>query len=135
MYMNKCCFTGRLGQKPEAKDAKGRAKMELSIAAPRSPKNKDGIDWIDLVVWDKNLIGYLSKYFDKGDEIYVEAHYQNRAILGADGTKKYYKNFVVDSVQKVTWKNSNTPSNNARSDAGEIEVEDLGLTGEIPDFE
>lgn len=131
MYMNKCCFVGRLGQKPEAKDAKGKAKMELSIAAPRSSKNKEEIDWIDLVVWDKNLIGYLSKYFDKGDEIYVEAHYQNRAAIGADGTKKYYKNFIVDAVQKVTWRN--TPSSNARSDASGIEVEDLGLTGEIPD--
>ncbi len=132
MYMNECKFIGRLGQKPEAKDAKGRAVMELSVAVPRKAAkgSKPETDWIRFVVWNQNLVKYLASYFDKGDEIYIVSHYQRREVLGADGTKKYYDNFVVDEVQKVTWKQATRSTSNE-----EIEVEDLGLTGEIPDFE
>ncbi len=139
MIMNKCCFVGRLGQKPEAKDAKGRAVMELSVAVGRkkaAKAEKAGTDWVRFTVWDQPVISYLANYFDKGDEIYIESHYQTKEVVGPDGTKKTYGNFVVDSVQKVTWKSTSAgqASHSANDESG-IEVEDLGLTGEIPDFE
>lgn len=140
MYMNKCEFSGYLGHKPEAKDAKGRAVMELSVGVGRKPKKGEKVgatDWIKFTVWDQPTIKYLSTYFDKGDEVFITCHYHTRKVVGADGTERMFENFIVDDIQKVTWKKpSGAGVSVQKADDSGIEVEDLGLTGEIPeDFE
>ena len=137
MIMNKFTVVGRLGQKPVAEDANGKAIVKLSVAVPRQKAKgaeKAEADWIRFTVWDKPTVDYLVNYFDKGDEVYLEAHYRVKTVTGADGKKKEYGNFIVDSVQKVTWKATSAKPVSNSVDSG-IEVDDLGLTGELPDFE
>ena len=100
--MNNTYFIGRLVTDPELKKLENDKKVvNVTIAVPRSYKNKDGeyeSDFLDCAFWDHNA-DYVSKMV-KGNEIAVQGRTETR-LYEKDGKKvKDYK-VVVDSCKNL----------------------------------
>lgn len=108
--MNNTYFIGRLVTDPELRETEsGKKVVNVTVAVPRSYKNKDGnydADFIDCAFWDHNA-EYVSK-MSKGNELAVQGRTETR-LYEKDGNKiKDYK-VVVDSCKNLdkTKENSN----------------------------
>ncbi len=108
--MNNTYFIGRLVTDPELRETEsGKKVVNVTVAVPRSYKNKDGnydADFIDCAFWDHNA-EYVSK-MSKGNELAVQGRTETK-LYEKDGNKiKDYK-VVVDSCKNLdkTKENSN----------------------------
>lgn len=100
--MNNTYFIGRLVTDPELRETEsGKKVVNVTVAVPRSYKNKDGnydADFIDCAFWDRNA-EYVSK-MSKGNELAVQGRTETR-LYEKDGNKiKDYK-VVVDSCKNL----------------------------------
>ncbi|MGN1312138.1 MAG: single-stranded DNA-binding protein [Bacilli bacterium] len=100
--MNNTYFIGRLVTDPELRETEsGKKVVNVTVAVPRSYKNKDGnydADFIDCAFWDHNA-EYVSK-MSKGNELAVQGRTETR-LYEKDGNKiKDYK-VVVDSCKNL----------------------------------
>lgn len=100
--MNNTYFIGRLVTNPELRETEtGKKVVNVTVAVPRSYKNKDGnydADFIDCAFWDHNA-EYVSK-MSKGNELAVQGRTETR-LYEKDGNKiKDYK-VVVDSCKNL----------------------------------
>ena len=116
--MNRCTFTGRLSKDPETKQSQsGMSITRFGIAVDRM-KTKDnqnpGADFLNCVAFGQRG-DFISKYFHKGDKIIMESHVQTGSYDGQNG-KVYTTDFIVDSVEFGSSKNSgNNAGNNVQS--------------------
>lgn len=100
--MNNTYFIGRLVTDPELRETEtGKKVVNITIAVPRSYKNKDGkydADFLDCAFWDHNA-EYVSK-MSQGNEIAVQGRTETK-LYEKDGKKiKDYK-VVVDSCKNL----------------------------------
>lgn len=100
--MNNTYFIGRLVTDPELRETEtGKKVVNVTVAVPRSYKNKDGnydADFIDCAFWNHNA-EYVSK-MSKGNELAVQGRTETR-LYEKDGNKiKDYK-VVVDSCKNL----------------------------------
>ena len=100
--MNNTYFIGRLVTDPELRETEsGKKVVNVTVAVPRSYKNKDGnydADFIECAFWDHNA-EYVSK-MSKGNELAVQGRTETR-LYEKDGNKiKDYK-VVVDSCKNL----------------------------------
>lgn len=108
--MNNTYFIGRLVTDPELRETEsGKKVVNVTVAVPRSYKNKDGnydADFIDCAFWDHNA-EYVSK-MSKGNELAVQGRTETK-LYEKDGIKiKDYK-VIADSCKNLekTKQNSN----------------------------
>ena len=100
MSVNKWIGLGNLTKTPELKyTPQGTAVCSFSIACNERYKDKNGqqqdkVEFVNLVAWG-NLAEIISKFFDKGKEIYVEGKLQTRTYDDKDGNRKYVTEVVV----------------------------------------
>lgn len=130
--MNNFKAVGRLGKKPTIEDKGGKAFCKFSLACPRSGKKDSEVDWIDFVAWEQGA-KFLCAYADKGDEVFVSAHWRTNKNQ-KDG--KYYDNsgFVAENVQIVSAARKGVASNSGEQKTSQMEeAVDLGLSGDLPD--
>jgi len=100
--MNNSYFIGRLVADPELRETDNSKKVvNLTVAVPRSYKNKDGkydADFIDCTFWDYNA-EYVSK-MSKGQELAVQGRIETNLYEKDDKKVKDYK-VVVDKVKNL----------------------------------
>lgn len=68
--VNKLIIIGHVGQKPELRNANGKAVCNFSVAVNDGKKDAPPI-WFRISAWDK-LAENCAQYLDKGRAVYVE---------------------------------------------------------------
>jgi single-strand DNA-binding protein len=100
--MNNTYFIGRLVTDPEIKETEtGKKVINVSVAVPRSYKNKNGeydTDYIDCAFWDHNA-EYVSK-MSKGQRLAVQGRTETH-FYEKDGKKFKDNKVVVDFVKNL----------------------------------
>ena len=99
--MNTWVGIGRLTRDPEVRytqSGKACAKFTLAIDRRRSGDDKQQVDFIQCVAWEKTA-DVISRYCTKGKKIAVEGRIQTRSYDAKDGTKRYVTEVVVQSME------------------------------------
>jgi single-strand DNA-binding protein len=92
--LNKVMLIGNLGQDPELRYTQsGQAVLSLRVATNESFNNRDGerqerTEWHSVVIWGKRAEA-LSKFLNKGKQLYVEGRLQTRSWEDKQGQKRY----------------------------------------------
>lgn len=113
--MNKLILKGRIASRDGVVlkyTQAGTAVASFTVAVDRR-FSKDGereADFINCVGWGKTA-EFLANYFSKGQEILIEGRLQVRSFEGNDGQRKWVTEVVVEQVEFVGGKKSD--SNNA----------------------
>lgn len=121
--VNKVILIGRLGADPELRRTQNDLPVtSFSIAVNRLGKD-NGVDFIDIVAW-RHQAEFVSKYFRKGNPIFVEGKIQVRPWTDNGGNSRRSVEVVADDVQFVeSKKNADTVS----SDYVELDIGDDDL--------
>ena len=86
--LNDVKLHGRLTAKPELKITKNEHKVvTFSLAVDRDGKDA-GVDFITLVAWNKTA-EFICQYFDKGQEMLVEASLKSRSVTNTTTNKSH----------------------------------------------
>jgi single-strand DNA-binding protein len=92
--VNKAILVGNLGKDPELSFTQsGVARSRFSLATTESYNNNAGerqerVEWHNIVVWGKQA-EIVSKFLQKGRQVYLEGRIQNRSYDDKDGNKRY----------------------------------------------
>jgi single-strand DNA-binding protein len=92
--VNKAILVGNLGKDPELSYTQsGVARSRFSLATTESYNNNAGerqerVEWHNIVVWGKQA-EIVSKFLQKGRQVYLEGRIQSRSYDDKDGNKRY----------------------------------------------
>lgn len=103
--LNQIILVGRLVNGVELEKEGDKNVATMSLAIPRSYKNKNGeyeTDFIDCKLWNA-IAENTSEYCKKGDVVGVKGRVQSRTIENEDGTKT---NKIEIVAEKVTFLSS-----------------------------
>lgn len=101
--VNKAILVGNLGKDPELSYTQsGVARCRFSLATSESYNNNAGerqerTEWHNIVVWGK-LAETVSKFLQKGRQVYLEGRIQNRSYDDKDGVKRYITEINANKV-------------------------------------
>ena len=116
--MNKVILSGNLARDPEVRYTQsGKAIATFSLAVSRGWRSKNDTqqqqptaDFFNIVAWDK-LGEFCGKYLAKGRKVFLEGRLQSRSYEAKDGTKRYVVEVVIDNLEFLDSKNSDSRSN------------------------
>ena len=115
--MNNTYFIGRLVTDPELRETEtGKKVVNVTIAVPRSYKNKDGeydADFLDCTFWNHNA-DYVSK-MEKGNKIAVQGRTETKLYEKDGKTFKDYK-VVVDHCEDLDYVKNKEKDNSNEMD-------------------
>lgn len=99
--INKCIFTGRIGNDVELRTtASGTSVCSLRLAVER-PKAKGAekaeADWLNVIAWRQHA-EFISKYLGKGRKIVVECEVRNRQWTDKQGNQRVSTEFNVVNI-------------------------------------
>lgn len=110
LNINKVIFCGRLTADVELKSTPSGQNVTAFTLAINRPRTKDGAeqkaDFLSCVAWEKKA-EFISKYFHKGDSIYLEGEARTRNYKKQDGSTVYVTEFFVNEARFVD--NKSTP--------------------------
>ena len=115
--MNYVSLLGRLTRDPEVTYTQsGKAFTRFSIAVSRGTSNRDEVDFINCVAWEKRA-ETISQYFKKGNRILV----QGRISAGSyekNGETRYTTDVVVNNFDFIETRanEGNSESNFSRTE-------------------
>ncbi len=101
--VNKAILVGNLGKDPELSYTQsGVARSRFSLATTESYNNNAGerqerVEWHNIVVWGKQA-EIVSKFLQKGRQVYLEGRIQNRSYDDKDGNKRYITEINANRV-------------------------------------
>ena len=98
--MNQIVIKGRIVHSPEMKTTQAGVNVcRFSVAVDRRFKqNGEKVtDFFDCVAW-RSSADFVSKYFDKGQEILLSGEIQSRQYEARDGSKRRAWEISVDNV-------------------------------------
>jgi single-strand DNA-binding protein len=106
MNYNKVIQLGRLTRKPELRYTPSQtAVVDFGIANSRTRKDAQGNDCSDPTFIDCTMFGkraeVISKYFDKGDPIFIEGRLSYEKWTAQDGTKRSKLKVMVENFEFV----------------------------------
>lgn len=99
--MNQIIIKGRIVHSPELKTTQSGVNVcRFSVAVDRRFKqNGEKVtDFFDCVAW-RSSADFVSKYFDKGQEILLSGEMQSRQYEARDGSKRRAWEISVDNVE------------------------------------
>lgn len=104
LNLNKVIFCGRLTADVELKATpSGQSVVTFTIAINR-PRAKDSTeqkaDFLSCVAWEKKA-EFISRYFKKGDSIYLESEARTRNYKNQEGRMVYVTEFLVTEARFV----------------------------------
>ena len=104
LYFNKVMQCGRLTADVELRVTQGgQSVVSFSLAVNR-PRAKDGAeqkaDFLQCVAWEKTA-EFISKYFHKGDALFIVGKLQTRSYKAKEGHTVYVTEIVVDEAHFV----------------------------------
>ncbi|MDP3487469.1 MAG: single-stranded DNA-binding protein [Bacillota bacterium] len=119
--LNNVVLIGRLTRDPELRftPTSGKAVASFALAVDR-PFSKDEVDFIDIVVWNKQA-ELCAQYLSKGKLAAVVGRLQIRSYEAKDGTKRRVAEVVAESVRFLSPKDSK--ESGPRSDFDEFPKE------------
>ena len=99
--INKALIAGRITKDIELKSTtNGVSVVAFTVAVQRSYKDANGerqADFINCVAF-KQKAEFISKYFSKGDSIFVEGSIQSRSWEDGNGNKRYATEVIANEV-------------------------------------
>ena len=115
--MNKVALLGRLTADPETRYTQTNNTMVVSFnLAVNRRFTKQGeerqADFINVVAWNKTA-EFVSKYFNKGQQVVVVGRIQTRNYDDEQGKKHYITEVVAEEVYFADSKKDNTEVSNA----------------------
>ena len=124
--MNYVGLMGRLTRDPELKQtSSGKSYCRFSIAVKKEFV-KDGVDFINCVVWDKRA-EFIANYFGKGQRILIQGRI-NVGTYEVNGEKRNSFDVVVDRAEFIE-----TQSNSGSSFDKNADTNDYIDTVDDPD--
>ncbi len=101
--VNKAILVGNLGKDPDlGYTQSGTARCTFSIATTESYSNNAGerqerVEWHNIVVWGKQA-ETVSKFLQKGRQVYIEGRIQTRSYDDKEGNKRYITEINAQKV-------------------------------------
>lgn len=98
--LNQAVLVGRIATDPELRDTEKGKVTNITLAVPRSFKNKDGqyeTDFISCVLW-KGVAENTVEYCKKGDLVGIKGRIQTRDVELEDETHKKYVEVIAEKV-------------------------------------
>jgi len=123
--VNKAIIVGNVGSDPDIRTMpNGNQVVNLSIATSDEWKDKNTGDKKEKTEWHRcvffnKIADIAAKYVNKGSKIYIEGRLQTRSYE-QDGVKKYSTEIVVNDMQMLDSKNTN--SNNEVKEASNNDI-------------
>jgi len=104
--LNKVILIGRLTRDPELRYTpnNGTAVATFGLAVDR-PFGKDEVDFIDIVVWNKQA-ELCAQYLSKGKLAAIDGRLQIRSYEAKDGSKRRVAEVVAEAVRFLSPKGS-----------------------------
>jgi single-strand DNA-binding protein len=103
--VNKVILIGNLGDDPKINNLpSGQKVANLRIATSEtwtdrvSAERRERTEWHSVSIFDPSTVDYASKYFKKGDKVYIEGKIQTRKWQDQNGTDHYSTEVVVNSI-------------------------------------
>ena len=124
--VNKAIIIGNVGSDPDIRTMpNGNQVVNLSIATSDEWKDKNTGDKKEKTAWHRcvffnKIADIAAQYVNKGSKLYIEGRLQTRSYE-QDGVKKYSTEIVVNDMQMLDSKNTN--SNNEVKEASKNDVE------------
>jgi len=120
--LNQCNFIGRVGKEVTTRYMpSGGAVTNFSIACNWKSKEKEGVEWINIVAFGK-LAEICEKYLHKGSKIFLSGSFRTRKWQDKDGNDRYTTEIVADKMQLLDSKPESTQQ--APAVAGEPDFDD-----------
>lgn len=103
MNLNKVQVIGRITKKPELRQTPGGTKVcSFSVATNRTyvvdGAKREETEFIDVTTFGKQA-ETIEKWFDKGDEIYVEGRLKKSSWTKKDGSKGYRTDVIMEKFE------------------------------------
>ena len=101
--VNKAILVGNLGRDPELSYTQsGTARCKFSLATSESYTNnagerQDRTEWHNIVVWGKQA-ETVSKFLQKGRQVFIEGRIQTRSYDDKDGNRKYMTEINANKI-------------------------------------
>ena len=120
--LNRITLMGRLTHDPQLRhkqiqDADHIAVANFSLAVTRDYKSKDGekvTDFFDIVAW-RQKAEFVTKYFKKGQMVYIDGRLQLDRWEDKDGNKRRTYRIVAENIYFADSKKSQEDAQNNRS--------------------
>lgn len=97
--MNKVFLSGNLTRDPEVRYTQtGKAFARMGIAINRRYKDKESVDFFNLVAWEKTA-EFCGRYLVKGSRVLVEGRLQTSSYENKDGVKVNAVDVVIDNIE------------------------------------
>lgn len=99
--LNRVTIIGNLGRDPEIRTVGSNKVANFSVAASESWKDKgtgekkERTEWVNVVVWNEQLVKIVEQYVKKGNQIYIEGKLQTRK-WEKDGVERYSTEVVLN---------------------------------------
>lgn len=130
LNLNKVTLCGRLTADVELKQTtNGRSVCGFTLAVNR-PREKDGTeqkaDFFNCIAWEKTA-EFISKYFRKGNSIYIEGALKPRQYKTSTGLGVYTVEVNVTEARFVDNKSTTAATNNEPP-----QLEEIGSDEDLP---
>lgn len=129
MSINRVVLTGRLTRDVELRATPSGANVaSFSIAVDGFTKDQNNAtvnqaSFINCVAWNQSA-KFVSQYCKKGTLVAVEGRLQSRSYDRKDGTKAYVTEVVVDRVENLSPKDSNSVQDSENNNSFSIDDTD-----------
>lgn len=99
--LNQCNFIGRLGRDVETRYMPdGKAVASFSLAIGWKAKDKEGVEWVNIVAFDK-LAEICEKYLNKGSMVFISGRFKTEKFTDKDGVEKYAVKIIASQMQML----------------------------------
>ena len=110
--MNKVFLSGNLTRDPEVRYTQaGKAYARMGIAINSRSKEKDIVDFFNLVAWEKTA-EFCGKYLRKGSRVLVEGRLKASNYENRDGVKVNTVDIWIDNIEFANSKRDDGGDNN-----------------------
>ena len=107
--INQVMLMGNLTRDPETRTTKsGKKVVQFGLAVGRQG-TADGVDYIDVVAWEK-LGELIEKYLNKGSRCIVQGRLQFNQYQGKDGSKRNKIDVIASDVTFISSKSEDKPA-------------------------
>ena len=97
--MNKVFLSGNLTRDVEVRYTQsGKAYARMGIAINRRSKDKESVDFFNLVAWERTA-EFCGRYLVKGSRVLVEGQLRTNSYENKDGVKVNAVDVVVDNIE------------------------------------
>lgn len=103
--MNHVILIGRLVESPKSEAYEENIdRMAVTLAVPRTFKNKDGIyetDFIRCILWNA-IAKKTEEYCKKGDMVAIRGRLQVSKYVNEEGKEEYHEEVITESLSFVS---------------------------------